>query len=309
MSLQTTSSPGKIILSGEHAVVYGHPALLAAVNKTLSITALDDRLLHTIYKSIDNLQSTDSLPYIFNQQFIHKHKLTIQSNIPIGCGMGSSAAYSTALSMLIYSSDKHEIEDKVERLSYLFEKQKHNNSSGADTAVCQRGGFLWYRKESENFKIFKSLTPNSSFPKFSILNTGTPKESTGDMVNLVSEKYKIKKSQTHKLLNNIADTTKCFLEFFLGNKKYQIKELIRENEILLEKLGVVSTSTASLIRQIEKIGGVAKICGAGGFKGDSGILLCYHTDLEIIKEFAQSHNISLLKGIKLGMPGARITNN
>jgi len=84
-----------------------------------------------------------------------------------------------------------------------------------------------------------------------------------------------------------------------------LRNYIKENEVLLEKLGVVSNSTIKLIRKIEKTGGAAKISGAGGKKDKSGILLIYHKDINKLKNFARKEKLELIE-IQLGERGVRI---
>jgi mevalonate kinase/hydroxymethylglutaryl-CoA synthase len=82
------------------------------------------------------------------------------------------------------------------------------------------------------------------------------------------------------------------------------RELIRTNEKLLEELGVVSPPTKLLVRRIEKIGGAAKISGAGGVKRGSGIVLAYHEEPESLLAFAKRGSLGISK-IKLGEAGLK----
>lgn len=261
------SAPGKIILSGEHAVVYGYPAILSAVNKRLTISALGDK------KKID-------------------------SDIPIGCGMGSSAAYAVAISAInrVLKREKWDLAE-INRQAYKMEKKQHGNPSGGDNTISTYGGFLWYRKETESFKTFSPITIKRKIPEFYILDSGKPEETTGEMVAGVKKSIRI--------FGRMEYITKSFLRFLTGEENSDFGELIRENERLLEKIGVVSDSTIKLIKNIEKLDGSAKISGAGGKKSGSGILLVFHKDLEVIKHFADKSNFKLIK-VRLGEEGVKI---
>lgn len=266
--VKRASAPAKLILSGEHAVVYGYPALATAIN--LRLIAYSDG--------------------------------NIESDIPIGAGMGSSAAFAVAKSALkIEKIDK----DKINALAYALEKKQHGNPSGVDNTVSTYGGFLWYRKESENFKIFKSFVPKIKLPPVFVINTGRPLETTGQMVKLVADAKIHRKSYFHRVFREIEGVTKEFLRFLTGEKTANFGELITSNERLLETLGVVSKSTRELIKQIEKTGGHAKISGAGGRKENSGIILIYHKDPEKLKNFAKKNKLTL-NSVKMGEEGVRI---
>jgi len=269
------SAPGKLIISGEHTVVYGYPALVAAVDKRLSVTLTGG-------------------------------KKTIESNIPIGCGMGSSAAFAVATSAAkIFLKKKKLSLDEVNNVAYKMEKKRHGNPSGVDNAISTYGGFLWYRKESESFKLFSPVKVKKTLPKIYLIDTGRPTESTKEMVAGVQKLYKKDPLNTEIVFRKIERVTKSFLKYLLGEGAINFQELIKENEALLEKLGVVSNSTINLIREIERIGGAAKVSGAGGWKDKSGVLLVYHKNPEKLHIFAKKNNLNPFE-VKLGEEGVRI---
>jgi mevalonate kinase len=270
------SAPGKVILSGEHAVVYGYPALLSAVNKRLTITRAGDQ----------------------NE---------IESNIPIGCGMGSSAAFAVVFSALnlLAKQEKWDLE-RINKEAYKIEKKIHGNPSGGDNTISTYGGYLWYRRESESLKLFKNLQVKGKLPEFFVVNTGKPVESTGEMVSsFVASRYKSNRKTIEEIFRGMEAVTRGFLGILLNEKGSSFKELINQNEILLEKLGVVSNSTKELVRRIERLGGAAKISGAGGRRENSGILIVYHSDGEKLMNFAKKNNLEISK-LKLGEEGVRI---
>jgi mevalonate kinase len=269
------SAPGKVILSGEHAVVYGHPALLTAVSRRLSIARERGK------------------------------KRLIDSNIPIGCGMGSSAAYAVALSALKLKLDGKKWDlQRINNEAYKMEKKQHGNPSGGDNTVVTYGGFLWYRKEIESFKIFSTVKITRKLPEFFIIDTGRPKETTKEMIQFIGEKRTKNPRAVNNIFREIEEITRAFLKFLtIGGG--DLSELIRENQTLLEKLGVVSNFTSSIAKEISKIGGAAKISGAGGRKLSSGILLVHHLDTSKLLHFAKRRNLKIFS-VKLGEEGVRI---
>jgi mevalonate kinase len=265
------SVPGKIILSGEHSVVYGYPALLSAINKRLIID--------------ENLE--------------------IISNIPIGSGMGSSASYCVALSAMKMKLKTGRInKNKVYEEAYLLEKMFHGNSSGADPAICTYGGYLYFRKESEKIKTFSKIKPKRNLPNIFLYNTGRPIETTGKMVERVWKKYQENTKQITNIFNNIEKITKSFLKY-LTKESIDVGPLIKDNEKLLEELDVVSKKTKEIVEKIEKIGGSAKITGAGGKKEFSGLILIYHPDKEKLLNFFEKQKLNFME-IKLGEKGLRV---
>lgn len=262
------SVPAKLILSGEHAVVYGYPAIATATNLRLTATRSGK----------------------------------IESDIPIGAGMGSSAAFAVATSTFKVGELNLE---KINKSAYKLEKGLHGNPSGVDNTIVTYGGFLWYRKETENFKTFKQIESKVKLPKLFLLNSGKPEESTKEMVGYVANIFAKRKTYIKTVFEEIETVTKGLLKYLLNEQSPNFGELIRANEKLLEKLGVVSETTKKIIRLIEKEGGCAKISGAGGIKDGSGMVIVYHKDIDKISLIAKKHGFDL-SPVKLGEEGVRI---
>lgn len=233
--------------------------------------------------------------------------ITITSQIPIGSGMGSSAALSAALLGALMKVVKNIWNPvKINELAYEAEKIAHGNPSGADNTAVVFGGLVWYRKEFDFLKSIWNLPITSyKFPKFIIINTGKPRESTKMMVEKVAGLYKKNSKKFGDLFYRQETLTKELLMSFRTGDINKMSNVIMEGERNLEQMEVVSHYTQNIIRKIEKIGGVAKICGAGGFLDKSGIMLCYHKDISKIKTIADSYNLECYD-IKLGEEGVRI---
>lgn len=300
------SAPGKIILSGEHAVVYGYPDLLSAVNRrlTVNLEAVNGK---TILPQPVGLvkYGLEKLASILGKKWGKGLRIKIDSQIPIARGMGSSAALAVALSGAAFQfAGRTWNLEEVNQYAYEIEKKQHGKPSGGDNTVSTYGGFLWFRKEAEEVKLFHRLKPKHSL-KLLLIDTGKPRENTGEMVGLVkdfSEKYPRK---TKDIFQNIEAVTRCFLKFLIAERNYSLRDLIKENEYLLESLGVVSAQTKNIIRKIEDLGGGAKISGAGGKKGSSGIILAYHANLNILRRFAKKENLPILQ-VELGEKGVKV---
>lgn len=302
------SAPGKIILSGEHAVVYGKPALLAAVNRRLSVL---------LEPSFENKIITSEAPFLakFARDFTlkvlgkpkEKLKIEISSEIPVGCGMGSSAALAVVMTAALFKYFNQPFDkEKINEIAYEIEKKQHGNPSGGDNSISTFGGFLWYRKETEFLKLFKPLNFDfEKLPRFVLINTGRPVETTGEMVSRVGELYEQKPRQTEEIFLKIEKTTRQLVVALHQKNKDVLLKAIKENERLLEVLGVVSDFTKKVIQEIKDSGGAAKVCGAGGAKKASGIILAFHPHEKMLFEIAKSRKLPAFE-IKLGEEGIKI---
>lgn len=291
MALLTVRVPGKIILSGEHAVVYGYPAIVMAVNRWITIQAkfVEDKIQPDFFGKLLVRFKKDSVFDIINSlnspdSNIH---LRIESTIPVGCGMGSSAALAAGIAAIVLQlAGRKANKERINELAYGLERQVHYNPSGVDNSIVVFGGCLRFQKISESEKTMDPFPVDAPMPELLVINTGKPQESTGEMVQLVRQK-----NQSGKLaetMASIGEVSQQVLAYLSGGSTVAFPSLLQRNEMLLERLGVVSASTQKLIRRIEAIGGAAKISGAGGTASASGIVIAYHEDMSGLKALLAS---------------------
>lgn len=235
-------------------------------------------------------------------------KLSIKSDIPIGSGMGSSAALSVSIAGAIYLVfNKNLDKEVVNEIAYLSEQKKHGFPSGGDNSASCFGGMVWYRKETQDLKIIKPIPfafPQKLAKNFVAIHTGTPVESTGEMVSVVRNLYKQKPEFVENILFSQEKLVRELLSAIKNGDNTLIIYIIKAGEKNLESLGVVSGLAKKLIRNIEKIGGVAKICGAGGIKKGSGMVLAYCPIEKNVEKLAESNKFSHIN-LSLGAEGLR----
>ncbi|MCX6793837.1 MAG: hypothetical protein NTY06_01910, partial [Candidatus Gottesmanbacteria bacterium] len=222
-----------------------------------------------------------AVDFLLEQLKITKHPpmtITINSDIPAGYHLGSSAAVAVALSgAVVYFFKKLWNPMKINELAYEIEKKQHGNPSGGDNTTVTVGGFVWFRKELEFLKSIWQLPLklSSALNHFHLIDTGRPKENTGEMVAYVHTNYLIHTAQYKKLFDiNEEQTKRITVAIKEGDEKTLI-DAIRKGQRSLEGMGVVSKKVTPLIRKIEKSGGAAKILGGGGRVDGVGYLLCY----------------------------------
>jgi mevalonate kinase len=218
--------------------------------------------------------------------------LTIDSEIPLGSGHGSSAAVAVsivgAVTMFLDQPIDKEI---ISKIAILVEQTKHGNPSYGDIGSVVNGGLIWFQKETPDKIIIKPLdfsVPKKLSDKLLIIQTGEPEESTGEMVHAVSEYKKTHATLFDEILNDQEALTRSLLEAIKTANESDFSKIIKEGEANLETLGVVSESTKALIREIENAGGAAKICGAGGRKKGSGIILAFHKNKRVLQPLAKA---------------------
>jgi len=307
----TVSAPGKIHLLGEHAVVYGKPALLATVDRRVYVHISDKPTQLTTSAAAREIQ--DIVESIVIKEFaIEKmppYYLTITSELPFGVGLGFSAAVcASAFAALLSFMHIEWKRNDINRLAYEAEKVFHGNPSGADNSSVIFGGLVWYRKEKSDVKTIHQLgfrIPSKLAQNFVIMNTGVPKESTKQMVGMVQRLYKKDSQVVEKFLQNQEILTKELVVVVKEGREGELVRIMKEGERNLETIGVVSDYASSFIRAIEQSGGAAKICGAGGKRKAAGVLLAYHPEKAKLIEIGKSFDIPYF-GANLGGEGLRI---
>lgn len=281
-------APGKIILSGEHSVVYAKPAFVTALdyNLTFQISENKNKKIQTDDPSVKFCESVVKLYLKKNKiKFYDRaYQYTINSDIPIGRGMGSSAAFCVAAvaSFLHFYSKKPFEKSVINTLAYECEKFFHGRPSGVDVSASCFGGLIYYRKEFEflktisalNFKISKNFQE-----RLVLIDTGRPDESTADMIEIVGKCFKSNPFEYEKTLSEIEKLTKRLVISVVKEDADLFAHTIFDNQRLLIKLGIVSKKTQKLIEQLSPYG-VAKITGAGGLKASSGMILCFVKDMD-----------------------------
>jgi mevalonate kinase len=293
------SAPGKVILFGEHFVVYGVKAILCAINKRITVTAeeIDQRKI-SIKSNIGELESEPNKPiseinsplkpfyYLANKIIQNKNsgiKIEVESEIPLGVGLGSSSACcvagAAAISKLFGSISKEEIL----KLAIEAEKTIFQNTSGADCTVCTFGGLMEYDKENGFSKI-------ESEPNFHLVIANSNVEHSTDSVVAEVRKFKENNGEEFsKLCENESSLIENVLELLKRNNIKELGQKAIQNQEYLERIGISNDKLRDMVQIGQKSSFGAKITGAGG--GGCIFALTDESNLEnTIKEFKEKNH-------------------
>lgn len=300
----TYSAPGKVILSGEHGVVYGKPALVTAIQLRTSVTVSDQKIdkksENQVSRAFQKIHTVVCEQLSKNQLFAH-HKppfYHIQSTIPIGRGLGSSAALCAAAVAALYEYyiAIKPTQEQVNQLAYQCEKLFHGNPSGVDNSAASFGGLIYFRKEFEFLKNLSALNfklPTQFQNRLFLIDTGKPSESTTEMVEIVGKGYNQNTSVFEQTFWHMEKLTKRLVLSIVTEDQSLFMQTLSENMTILKTIGVVSAYAANLAEQLSQFG-CGKITGAGGNKKGSGFLLFFAEQPEQLKVWLQKKAISYL---------------
>lgn len=226
--------------------------------------------------------------------------ITIDSKIPTGAGLGSSASRAVAITKAIAELFKKKVSlERINEIAYEQEKIIHGLPSGGDNSACCFGGLIWFKKAQPKNEIisFKKDIPYK-LENFVFVNTGKPKKTTGELVQQVRE---LDEEYRTKRIKKIGQMSYEMLEALKGKNFQKIKEILNQTQKNLGELGVSTKEIDKISEAVQKIGGAAKLCGAGG----GGIVLCYHQDKKKLIDLLKNLGYEPWK-TELAVEGVRI---
>lgn len=282
-----STAPGKTILFGEHAVVYGKPAIAVPVTarnakvKVFPNIIAPSETINFIAPQIDlndeylNLPQNHPLKIAVNEvkKFLKLEKfpsckIFLETTIPISSGLGSSAAISVALikgllDFVGFTSTAQIVSD----LAFQVEIEFHGNPSGIDNTVIAFNKPILYQKGAP----LKFISPGAEF-SILIADSGV-KGNTKTAVSGVRERWESNPATFNQYFDEIEEvvlSAKKMLE--TGNHRI-LGDLMNKNQRLLFRLGVSHESIEVLVDAAINAGALgAKLCG-GGLGGNIVVLV------------------------------------
>ena len=270
------TAPGKVILVGEHAVVYGRPAIAAPVWQTVATATIAPAApgsgCHIIAPDVGLAlrlaDAGDDEPLAVVTRLALARlgitrapdwQITLHSDIPIASGMGSGAALSTALVRAVMLGAGHAAEPaEVSDLVYESERFYHGTPSGIDNTVVAYGMPIWFVK-GQPPEPFVPAQPISLAIADSGIRSPT-KETVGDVRRAWSEDP----ARYEDIFDEIGRTVLDARHALEAGDSLELGRVMDANQTLLERLDVSSPVLATLIGAARKAGALgAKLSGGG----------------------------------------------
>jgi mevalonate kinase len=303
----TATAPGKIILFGEHAVVYGEPAIAAPVFNYQARTVVSPEISNQTGKihleaqdigldaDLDNLEVKHPLKIAVFQVLEDKPvdsvppcRILISSSIPQSAGLGSGAAVTASL-IRAFSAylGKRLSDDQVSQKTFEVEKVHHGNPSGIDNTVVVYKRPLYFQK-GKPIKIIKVHTP------ITILIAGSGKP--GDTFKAVEEVHqkRLNDPETiNEILRTIGSISNKALESLKNGSIKEVGILMNKNHQLLSDLGVSSPELDHLVDIARSAGALGAKLSGGGLGGHM-IALIEDQDDQIVEELKAAGATSII---------------
>jgi mevalonate kinase len=269
-------APAKTILAGEHAVVYGHPAVAIPVQALRASARLTEEAGEKVSLFLGDLGIEATLPALDPVPALRPFArilsaaaafgaplrglaLEVSSAIPVGRGLGSSAAVSAACFRALAARAGADLSDaELSALTFEIEKVHHGTPSGVDNATVSHGRPVLFRK-GEN----PQLLPTGAFA-FVLSDAGSA-PSTREMVERVRGLRDARPAETRDLLERMGRVALRTAEALRGGTPAVLGALLAENHGLLRDLGLSTDRIEGLCAAASSAGAHgAKLTGGGG---------------------------------------------
>jgi mevalonate kinase len=269
-----SSSPAKAILFGEHFVVYGVKAILAAVDKRVTVTTTKTNDENVTIKSTiarssipvsTHYEKTRDVfrPFFYiAKKIIQKHSfkggldITIESNVPSGVGLGSSSACCVAAASSIIGLFENSFPDEILKMAIDAERTIFKETSGADCTVCTFGGLIEYDKKNG----YKRLDVK---PKFHLVIANSKISHSTDKVVAKVRKFKEKSDAFSNLCAQESELIERAIKSLREDDLVSLGKLMSQNQNYLEQIGVSNEKLDSMIRLANSTSFGSKLTGAG----------------------------------------------
>ena len=257
---------GKVILLGEHVVVYGRPAIAAGlpIGLEVSVTEGDGPSLVSDEAGL----ADDSRPRRLVAEAAalagvdpRRTVVRVRSDLPPGRGFGSSAALAVATLRALFEATGRTLPlatalELGRRLEAVF----HGTSSGIDPAAAALGTcFRFVRGEPPTVTPLELTTP---LPL--VIAYGTHARSTGAAVSGLRARWEADRARHEAIFDAVANTVERGETAARAGDLAALGRAFDDNQALLESLGVSSAETAALLAAARRAGALgAKLTGGG----------------------------------------------
>ena len=300
------SAPGKFVILGEHAVVYGKPAIVVAVDLRMEIAVRGSRF-NTINGERIDFRRQPHLRYL-TRNATGGLEFETSSQIPVGSGLGSSAALSAALALALSEKDGRRMsEEELVEEAYEAELFAQGIGSPMDASACVHGGGIAVNlPESEGRHLWTITRGDRSWSvsdvdvpdmTFVIGNTGI-KAPTGPLVSKV-KRFRDRSGFAADIIDDIEQATLQGSQAISRGDVEELGRLMTDDHKLLSILGVSSRELNKLVNASLPYSYGAKLTGAGG----GGCMIALTDRPEKVCEAIRSRGGTPYV-VKTGVPGA-----
>ena len=288
---------GKIILFNEHFVVYGVPAIASSIDRYVeaeiadsdTVTIFDERINRTndpLEKRILEVMSS-KMNIDLNKNPI---KVIIRGDIPLGSGLGASAATCVAIARALSKYFKLDLSDEeINSIAYEGERIYHGNPSGIDNTVATFGGVIWFERGKKVERI------NIGKPLYIIIGNTGVRASTKKAIEKVRRNREKDPERFENLLNEAKYLAQSARKYIEEGELKGIGELMNKNHELLQEIGVSCKKLDYLVDLFLRKGALGAKLTGGGLGGNAIALVEDADKQDVIADEIEREGFDVIK--------------
>lgn len=265
-------APGKVILLGEHSVVYGQPALALPLDRGVTVRCEPAAALrlksvpaagaHAMQEATEQVAAQLGNPLV---------EITIDSDIPLSAGLGSSAAVAVALTRALAASAGRTLpDDELLRLAEGMEQTFHGRPSGIDHTTCALAAPLRFVRGPPH-----QVTRLSVKKLEWVVALSGPRQGTKEKVLGLRQAWEREPERIGAKFAAIGQIVEAGQAALLAGDERELGRLFDANQAILAELGLTTPAIDALLAQMRGLGAYgAKLTGAGG----GGAVIALHPE-------------------------------
>ncbi len=265
----------KIILVGEHAVVYGFPAIVAPLGNLGAVARVQPHTGPMVLASRYGISGLDRAPQpVTGLRHLtvatlralggapSNLRLSIEATIPPGVGLGSSAAVAIALVRALYRAHRRPLEvERLVRLAEIGERFAHGVPSGLDLWAASSATPLWFVRGRPPTRLTVSR-PLAMV----VANSGVPSQ-TRVAVDRVRQRLRVARRPTWSELEHLGTLARAMREALSTGEVERVGSVFTEAHRALEAVGVGHPATSHLAACAARAGALGAKTTGGGLGG------------------------------------------
>lgn len=284
---------GKVILLGEHGVVYGYPALAGPLAQGVRARAVRSRRCRLVMpESLAPAQrrmlkaAFDTLAQACGQPQVD---VSLEADLPMSMGLGSSAALSVACTrVLLQAAGRRATPNEVARLAWAMEQEFHGTPSGVDHTTSAWQQMVLYRK-SPRSKLGQAQPLDCPRPLHVVVALAGERSPTKITVAALRARQARWPKRYARIFEEMGQLAQEGAEAVEDGDLESLGDAMNLNHGLLGALGLSSLVLEDMVHRMRRMGALgAKLTGAGG---DGGAVVGLFRETEAVLAELERHGI------------------